>query len=56
MAKKHKGGSAPVPKGNQTRTGPQKMALEVTPKKPKGTRRAMFLRPGFETVNMSASQ
>jgi len=36
MSKKHKGGSAPVPKGNQSRSGPQQSLLENTRKKPKG--------------------
>lgn len=55
MAKKHKVGSAPVPKGNQSQTGPQKSALEVIPKKPKGTRRGRFLLRGSETVNRNAA-
>jgi len=36
MSKKHKGGSAPVPKGNQSRSGPQQSVLENTRKKSKG--------------------
>lgn len=36
MSKKHKGGSAPVPKGNQSPSGLQHSVLESTPKKSKG--------------------
>ena len=39
MSKKQKGGSAPVPKGNQSQSGPQKSALAAIPKKSKGTPR-----------------
>jgi hypothetical protein len=36
MSKKHKGGPAPVPKGNQSQSGPQKSVLKDIPKKSKG--------------------
>ena len=36
MSKKHKGGPAPVPKGNQAHSGPQESALEPVPEKSKG--------------------
>jgi hypothetical protein len=36
MSKKHKGGPAPVPKGNQSHSGPQKSVLENIPEKSKG--------------------
>jgi hypothetical protein len=37
MSKKHKGGSAPVPPGNQPHTGPQQPVLEPTAVPPHGS-------------------
>ena len=36
MSKKHKGGPAPVPRGNQSRSGPQKSARQDRPKTSQG--------------------
>jgi hypothetical protein len=36
MSKKHKGGPAPVPKGNQSQTGPEKADQPQTPTQPDG--------------------
>jgi len=36
MSKKHKGGPAPIPKGNQSRTGPENRAEEQIPAQPHG--------------------
>jgi hypothetical protein len=36
MSNKHKGGPAPIPKGNQPRTGPQKSIKEGIPASPEG--------------------
>jgi hypothetical protein len=36
MSKKHKGGPAPVPKGNQSHSGPQKSVHEDVPEQSHG--------------------
>jgi hypothetical protein len=36
MSKKHKGGPAPIPKGNQSKAGPDKPAQPQTPAQPHG--------------------
>lgn len=36
MSKKHKGGSAPIPKGNQSQSGPQKAGVKPIAPKRKG--------------------
>jgi hypothetical protein len=36
MSKKHKGGSAPIPKGNQSHSGPQKPEEKPLPAPPEG--------------------
>ena len=36
MSKKHKGGSAPIPKGNQSQSGPQEPGEKPVVPTPKG--------------------
>jgi hypothetical protein len=36
MSKKHRGGPAPVPKGNQSQAGPQKWLQQEAPPTPEG--------------------
>ena len=36
MSKKHKGGPAPIPKGNESEAGPDKPAQPQTPAQPHG--------------------
>ena len=36
MSKKHKGGPAPTPKGNQAQTGPEKLVRQNIPTAPHG--------------------
>ncbi len=36
MSKKHKGGAAPIPKGNQSHAGPQVLMREQEPQTPHG--------------------
>lgn len=36
MSKKHKGGSVPIPKGNQSKSGPQKPGVNPSAPPPEG--------------------